>query len=313
MPALWREVKFMNDELQNLKKSVDNIADNAKSETVSLFNGIELSYFTLERAPSSFPHRHSAIEHIMQINYCKSGQMEWKMGDGNYIYLNPGDFSLHSMSSCANSLISFPAGGYSGLTICLNLHEIALPCELIKDSHMFLKALQEKFCQNGRISFLAGNEQTKSIFSAFYGNPKDLQLPYQKIKTIELLLYLAKAEITPQKQLSAYRTEQIDIIREIHNRLTGQMNERITIEELSKQYLVNPTTLKKAFKAIYGTSIAAHVKEHRMEQASKMLRETDMSIAEIAASVGYDSQSKFSRAFRATFGVLPREYRKSRK
>ena len=43
-----------------------------------------------------------------------------------------------------------------------------------------------------------------------------------------------------------------------------------------------------------------------------MLRETDMSVAEVALAVGYDSQSKFSTAFKAFFQVLPREYCKKR-
>lgn len=88
------------------------------------------------------------------------------------------------------------------------------------------------------------------------------------------------------------------------------MDHRITIEELSKRYMINPTTLKMVFKAIYGTSIAAHIKEHRMEQAAKILRESNRSIAEIAQAVGYDSQSKFTAAFKASFQVLPKEYRK---
>ena len=88
------------------------------------------------------------------------------------------------------------------------------------------------------------------------------------------------------------------------------MEQRITIEELSRQYLINPTTLKNAFKSVYGTSLAAHIKEHRMEQAAKMLKETNKSIADIARTVGYDSQSKFTVAFKTYFKVLPKEYRK---
>ena len=50
-----------------------------------------------------------------------------------------------------------------------------------------------------------------------------------------------------------------------------------------------------------------------MEQASSLLRETALPVAEIAARVGYDSQSKFSSAFKAFSGMLPTEYRKSRR
>jgi AraC-like DNA-binding protein len=49
-----------------------------------------------------------------------------------------------------------------------------------------------------------------------------------------------------------------------------------------------------------------------MRQAAYMLIESNMNIAEIAQAVGYDSQSKFTTAFKAYFKVLPREYRKNK-
>ena len=134
-------------------------------------------------------------------------------------------------------------------------------------------------------------------------------LPFQKIKILELLLYLAKMEFTPQNKLAEYQFELTETIRKIHDQLLRHMDQRITIEELSRQYLINPTTLKNTFKSIYGTSIAAHIKEHRMRQAAKLLKETNQSIAEIAQAVGYDSQSKFTAAFKTYFEVLPKEYR----
>ena len=48
-----------------------------------------------------------------------------------------------------------------------------------------------------------------------------------------------------------------------------------------------------------------------MARAAQLLRETDESVAEIARAVGYESQSKFTAAFKEYFGVLPKEYRKT--
>ena len=105
--------------------------------------------------------------------------------------------------------------------------------------------------------------------------------------------------------------EQVKIIREIHDHLTEHMEQRVTIEELAHRYLINPTTLKTVFKQVYGNSLAAHMKEHRMEKAASLLRETDMSVAEIAGQVGYESQSKFTAAFKEQFGLLPTAYRRT--
>ena len=276
---------------------------------MKLYPGITLRYLTF--SSDSFSVHHKAMEHMLQINYCKSGQIVWEMGNGNRIYLNPGDISLHTMEVCTNSVFTFPSGTYEGLTICIDLRETTEnPPELLKESDIFKTILLERFCRHDHPVFLAGNEQTESIFSAFYNQPEALKLPYQKIKVLELLLYLAKIEFTPQDQLTEYQSDLLEVIRKIHDGILLHLEQRITIEELSRQYLINPTTLKNAFKSVYGTSIAAHIKEHRMEQASKMLKETDQSIAEIAKAVGYDSQSKFTAAFKEYFKVLPREYRK---
>ena len=104
--------------------------------------------------------------------------------------------------------------------------------------------------------------------------------------------------------------EQVRLIREIHDYLLSHMDQRITIENLCRLYPINPTTLKEVFKDVYGTSIAAHLKEHRMEKAARLLRETDASMAEVARQVGYESQSKFTAAFKDQYGCLPTMYRK---
>ncbi len=106
-------------------------------------------------------------------------------------------------------------------------------------------------------------------------------------------------------------TAPVQLIRQIHDYMTTHMDQRITIEELCHMYPINPTTLKEVFKEVYGTSIAAHLKEHRLEKAAKLLRETDLSVAEVARQVGYESQSKFTAAFKEQYGRLPKEYRKA--
>ena len=299
----------MNSELVKIQKEMERLHQKVANAVIPLYPGIELCYLTF--STDSFSVQHKALSHIIQINYCKAGQMIWEMKNGNRIYLNPGDFSLHTMKACTDSVLTFPNGIYQGLSIYIDLQEVSVHSpELLKGSNIFETILPEKFCRNDSPVFLAGNEQTESIFSAFYNQPETFMFPYQKIKILELLLYLAKMEFTPQSKLAEYQFELTETIRKIHDQLLQHMEQRITIEELSRQYLINPTTLKNAFKSVYGTSIAAHIKEHRMRQAARMLIESNMNIAEIAQTVGYDSQSKFATAFKAYFKVLPREYRK---
>ena len=102
----------------------------------------------------------------------------------------------------------------------------------------------------------------------------------------------------PEKAVD-YQDSQEQIIRHVHNELTANLAERVTIEELSRKYLMNTTTLKRCFK-------------HRMEQAASLLLKTQNDIAAIAQAVGYESQSRFTAAFKETYGELPTEYRRRR-
>lgn len=99
-------------------------------------------------------------------------------------------------------------------------------------------------------------------------------------------------------------------IEKVHRYLLEHLNERITIEQLSRQFLMNATTLKQAFKEAYGTSVAAHMHAHRMKSAAQALRHSDQSIAAIAQGVGFGSQSRFTAAFKKYFSCTPTEYRK---
>ncbi len=98
--------------------------------------------------------------------------------------------------------------------------------------------------------------------------------------------------------------------REIHAYLIEHLDQRVTIEELSKKFLMNPTTLKAAFKAVYGASLAAHMKQHRMQRAAELLRQSEAPVAQIARQVGYESQSRFTASFKEACGLLPTEYRR---
>ena len=119
-------------------------------------------------------------------------------------------------------------------------------------------------------------------------------------------------QIACPEQTLDFQSSQEQIIRHVHDELTKNLSERITIEELSRKYLMNTTTLKRCFKQVYGETIAAHMKKHRMEEAATLLLKTQQDIASIAQAVGYESQSRFTAAFKETYGELPTEYRKRR-
>jgi AraC family transcriptional regulator len=66
----------------------------------------------------------------------------------------------------------------------------------------------------------------------------------------------------------------------------------------------------RAFKESTGLSPHAWLRQHRLEQAMNMLRDTDASIALVAAELGYASQTAFAAVFRRLTGEAPGDWRR---
>ena len=94
--------------------------------------------------------------------------------------------------------------------------------------------------------------------------------------------------------------------------LDAHPSEKITLEQLTRIFHIPATTLKSSFKAVYGVSVSHFVRKRKMQEAAKMLSETEETVLTIAGRFGYENASKFSAAFRAVMGVSPTEYRKKR-
>lgn len=66
----------------------------------------------------------------------------------------------------------------------------------------------------------------------------------------------------------------------------------------------------RAFKESTGLSPHAWLRQHRLEQAMNMLRDTDVSVVSVAAALGYASQTAFAAAFRKLTGETPSDWRR---
>ncbi|MDO4792630.1 MAG: AraC family transcriptional regulator [Filifactor alocis] len=276
---------------------------------IVLYPGVELSFLCLQS--NRIESHHRAVDNAIEINYCKEGRIGWKMQNGNSIYLGQGDFSLHTMKSCASAEIIIPNEFYRGMSVFIDLAAFEKePPELLRGTPVTARSLYEKFCKNEGVASFIGNQMTQKIFEGFYDQDEALRYTYYRLKTVELLLFIFQQEKEGISPLTEYRADQVEAVREIHDWLVSNMSRRFTIEELSRKYLLNATTLKTVFKAVYGTSIAAHIKTHRMQEAGELMKTSSLTIAEIAHRVGYESQSKFTAAFKEYFHILPKEYRK---
>ena len=281
-----------------------------KLEIYEIAPGIELCFRTYLARSLNFSHDCLGRKTI-EINHCRFGRIGWEMGDGSALYLGEGDMSLHDMNSCAHSEIEFPLEYYQGLCIFMDLSKVQDEFfELLKSTSIDVNQMYEKFCGKGTdgSTTILASFAVDSLFSVLYDLPKEMVVPYARVKMQELILRLKLVE-SPAFSSEKYSKNQIETIQKVHAKMIENLDKRYTIDVLSSEFLMNQTTLKAVFKKVYGKPIASYMKDYRMKKASEMLKESDMLLFDVARAVGYSSQSKFSQAFKETYGVVPSRYR----
>ena len=82
-----------------------------------------------------------------------------------------------------------------------------------------------------------------------------------------------------------------------------------TLESLAEICNMSRTTFAKRFSAAFDRSPMNFVSEVRLRNSAKMLSQSDRPIKAVAAKVGYDSRSHFSRSFKEFYGISPADYR----
>lgn len=131
--------------------------------------------------------------------------------------------------------------------------------------------------------------------------------------------------------LMPWQTEFMDWLLAFHERINSrydvnknQQKIKQAIDYIQKNYdkdlnmavvsnhiSMNYSLFSYLFKEYTGNNFVNYLKGIRMEEAKRLLAETDLRIIEISAKVGYDNEKHFMKIFKTSCGVSPSEYRKN--
>jgi len=180
----------------------------------------------------------------------------------------------------------------------------------------------------------------------FFSNPG--QYKYIQLRVTELVVLISRIEINPAKggnlfmeinsqNLKAVQEaktveELTDILHIIIDRVSGAISsfkgiphaaalrkaenfilenytKKISLKEISNIAGLSPPYFSTIFKEEMGENLSKYLNRLRVEKASRLLLETDMSLSEIAACCCFEDQSWFSKIFKAYTGISPGKYR----
>ena len=135
---------------------------------------------------------------------------------------------------------------------------------------------------------------------------------YLEILLIDLLR--DEAEQKDSKIIFLHQSERNGYVsKQVVSYLREHVRENVTIAEICKALYYNKSYLYQQFKTDMGMPIMTYFTQLKIDQAKKMLRESTLSVAQIADELSFDSSCYFAKCFKKHVKLTPLQYRKAQK
>ncbi|GGG19471.1 helix-turn-helix transcriptional regulator [Paenibacillus abyssi] len=172
--------------------------------------------------------------------------------------------------------------------------------------HQFMDVAKMMFYY--MVKHLSNNETSTQQFQdmeAAFINKVKHALDYRSVQ--DELIRIAKYVCEKGKQVPKTKMDQTFIAQYIEK---NYMN-NLYLDHMAALLETTPKYFSNYFKKTFGVGYVEYLNKVRLSHARKLLKETEMSVAEIGEKTGYLNSSTFTTTFKKYYGISPSEYRKS--
>jgi len=103
-----------------------------------------------------------------------------------------------------------------------------------------------------------------------------------------------------------------DKVQDLARYIARNYAQPITLSDAASMACMESTYFSKRFKALTGFGVQEYMTQTRLQAAEQLLRDTALSVGEIAEQCGFSSANYFGDVFRRWNGLSPTQYRKTR-
>lgn len=149
----------------------------------------------------------------------------------------------------------------------------------------------------------------KQIFECPYQG--GLRRLFLEAKALELVANkLSELENNAKGNDSTLTRQDLERVHEARHTLLTRLDDPPNLTALSRLAGINRNKLNHGFKQLYGKTAFNVLRDARLSKARTLLQQSDLSLTEVAFSVGYNSQANFTKAFHRHFGQTPKTVRR---
>lgn len=274
-------------------------------------SGVEVCRFALDGGAVSISPALAQPRRPLQFEtlFCCGGALLVRRSGGRLMRVEEGGIFLLSEETSLHC-VEF-SGGLRGILVAVDApaarESFAALCAamgLAPDTQVVRRHMRER----EGCAVLPASPWTQAVFDHLEQLSAEEQGRYCVLKAVEILYLLCTghgllaAENGCPGGYIARSTEQVRSYMQEH------LSEKLTIARLSREFSLSPTSLKTAFRRMYGVSLHRWLIEERMKKARRLLQDTDLTIQQVAQEVGYDGVSRFNVAFKQRYGVTPGQF-----
>ena len=277
----------------------------------SIFPGIDLIFMDFNC--SDIFDEPNEMRNVLEIRHYQEGRVEFEFEGDKVFHLQQDEFCVNGMLNMP-ARYSFPFDYCSGLSLVLDKNSMT---EVTRSQlalfQIDISVLEEDLDTAHQWYICKTPPSMCHVFEELYAAKEHETSQYFRIKVLELLYHATKLRKEDRLAATNYAREHIEIVKRVRKAMLKDLSRSTPLEQFLRGEAISTVTFQTIFKQIYGRSPYAYLKHYRMNSAAVQLRESNESINQIALSLGYSNASKFARAFRDVFGVLPKDYRTAQK
>ena len=277
----------------------------------SIFPGIDLIFMDFNC--SDIFDEPNEMRNVLEIRHYQEGRVEFEFEGDKVFHLQQDEFCVNGMLNMP-ARYSFPFDYCSGLSLVLDKNSMT---EVTRSQlalfQIDISVLEEDLDTAHQWYICKTPPSMCHVFEELYAAKEHETSQYFRIKVLELLYQATKLRKEDRVAATYYAREHIEIVKRVRKAMLKDLSRSTPLEQFLRGEAISTVTFQTIFKQIYGRSPYAYLKHYRMNSAAVQLRESNESINQIALSLGYSNASKFARAFRDVFGVLPKDYRTAQK
>ncbi len=124
----------------------------------------------------------------------------------------------------------------------------------------------------------------------------------------ELVFRLLRTDAAAVLRASVARDRDAESIQRAMRFMRAHATRSLSVEDVARHVAMSPSHFAHRFRAAAHTSPMRYLKQVRLQEARTVLLSDGLRVSEVAARVGYESASHFTRDFKSYFGATPADY-----